>query len=302
MASAVPTNPRSELVTRIMARVDASSQLLMILIGLGITNAVVKFGENITRPLCAETLVNPPSPTPENCLHHPIGLEVYVLFFVFFFYATRFFFNNWVYLRQSYRQDLLETEAYSYSQLETVFRCAHFDLMLSIVTGATCAFAGTLLSAVPGPPQTGLELILILLVFHYIFDLVILLHNWWYRRAEEQQSENEDVRQALLQVILWVGNNAIFLTIFASFVAFLLLGYVKPKTRLVDPFIILWFLNSLIAVSITSISSRPEMKRHREKHQSQPASTGGLGSETSTTRLEVVAIGAVGRGGSRSRW
>jgi len=150
--------------------------------------------------------------------------------------------------------------------------------MLSIVTGATCAFAGTLLSSVPGPAQTGLELILILLVFHYAFDLAILLHNWWYRRAEEQQSENEDVRQALLQVILWVGNNAIFLTIFASFVALLLLGYVKPKKRLVEPFIILWFLNSLIAVSITSISSRREMRRHRERHQGQPASAGGLGS------------------------
>lgn len=68
MVSVVPLE-KSDLVSRIISRIDASSQLLIVLIGLGITNAVVRFGDDLSKGVSVNTLL---------------------LFFVFAFYSIRF--------------------------------------------------------------------------------------------------------------------------------------------------------------------------------------------------------------------
>ena len=139
MPAAEPPIANSELVARIISRIDASSHLLIILIGLGITNAVVRFGDDLSKRMSSKA--------------------EFVLFLVFAFYSVRFFVNNWIYLEQSYRRDVLIQ--YKSLHLLTVFRCAHLDLLLSIITGATCAFAGTMLSTTvdvtKDQTKTGLE-------------------------------------------------------------------------------------------------------------------------------------------------
>jgi hypothetical protein len=78
---------KSKLLTRIDSRVDASSQLLLILMGLGVTGAVTKFGTELDSS-------TPPDP-----------LIASTIFGVFLVYSIRFFFNNWVYLSESYHKE-----------------------------------------------------------------------------------------------------------------------------------------------------------------------------------------------------
>jgi ABC-type glycerol-3-phosphate transport system permease component len=178
-----PLSNKSDLLTRIDSRVDASSQLLLILTGLGVTAAVTRFGTELD------------SSTP------PGTVIASTIFGVFLIYSVRFFFNNWVYLSESYHRDSLKDQPEHY--LLTVLRCAHFDLFLSIITGASCAFAGTLLNA-EGKHLFG---ILALLIFHYTSDLLLLGHNYWVRRNESDSGLSP-------KVIFWLLNNAVFLVVF----------------------------------------------------------------------------------------
>jgi hypothetical protein len=249
ITSVAPPPENSEIVSRIIARSDASSQLLIVLIGLGITNAVVRFGDDLSKGVSVNALL---------------------LFAVFCLYSIRFFVNNWIYLEQSYRREILATREPLY--LLTVFRCAHLDLLLSIITGATCAFAGTMLNTMldlkhPDVTKTGLDSLLLLLIFHYIADLFILLHNWWFRHKEQEKY----IEQALFKVFLWLCNNTMFTAIFAILFVLTLNNMLKSDT-VVSIFTYCWLLNSVIAVGITFGFSHYEItherRRLRQEHSS----------------------------------
>ena len=208
ITSVAPPPDNSEISPGLFLEIDASSQLLIVSIGLGITNAVVRFGDDLSKEVSVNALL---------------------LFAVFCFYSIRFFVNNWIYLEQSYRREMLTTHAPLY--LLTVFRCAHLDLLLSIITGATCAFAGTMLNTMldlkhQDVAKTGLDLLLLLLIFHYIADLLILLHNWWFRHKEQEKY----IEQALFKVFLWLCNNTVFTAVFAMLFVLTLNNTVKSDT------------------------------------------------------------------------
>jgi hypothetical protein len=242
MLAAEPPLANSELIARIISRIDASSQLLIILIGLGITNAVVRFGDDLSKGM---------------------SINGFLLFLVFSFYSVRFFVNNWIYLEQSYRREILPQ--YQPLHLLTIFRCAHLDLLLSIITGATCAFAGTMLNTMLDLTQeqatkTGLESLFVLLIFHYVSDLGILLHNWWFRHEEQEKY----IKQALFKVFLWMCNNTVFTTLFAMLLFLTMNDFLSAGT-IVMIFTYGWLMNSIIAVGITFGFSHYEITRERRR-------------------------------------
>jgi hypothetical protein len=171
------------------------------------------------------------------------------IFGVFIVYAVRFFYNNWVYLSESYHRESLKDQPEHY--LLTVLRCAHFDLSLSIITGASCAFAGTLLN------EEGKHLfgILVLLIFHYTSDLLLLGHNYWARRKETDSGLSP-------KVVFWLLNNAMFVAIFTYFVINLLPD-ATAKANYMFPFSVLWLINSVIALGLTAGFSHLETREAR---------------------------------------
>jgi hypothetical protein len=174
---------KSELIPRISSRVDASRQFLLVAMGFGITNGVTKFGDSLQKSF---------------------SITLALLFTAFVIYSVRFFFNNWIYLSQSYYEQVLNI--LDDIHLRTVLRCAHFDMLLIIIAGSSCAFTGTMLD----PSGGELIPILILLIFHYIADLAITLHNVLVRRDEKEV----DISVLLRQVVAWVINNSVFSAVF----------------------------------------------------------------------------------------
>jgi hypothetical protein len=205
------------------------------LIGLGVTAAVTKFGEELDR----------------NTASDPINASIIVGVFVV--YSVRFFFNNWVYLSESYHTDSLKNQSEHY--LLTVLRCAHFDLLLSIITGASCAFAGTLLN----PDGNHLFGILALLIFHYSSDLCLLGHNYWVRRSESELSP---------KVVLWLFNNAAFIGIFA-YILVQVTSHGNDKSYYMMAFALMWLGNSVVALGLTAYFGYAETRQARQYFRSQ---------------------------------
>lgn len=161
-----------KIKAKISARAVAGQQFMIIVIGLGITAAIGKFAE----------LFKNPSDVPSED-------QVFILA-VFLIYATRFFFNNWLYLSESYDlallddlQDIIKRRSIKTKYFMTILRCVNFDIGLAIFTGLACALTGTLvfIESVHTP-------VVVALVVHYLFDATILAHNilsrWLERPAE----------------------------------------------------------------------------------------------------------------------
>jgi hypothetical protein len=177
-------------------------------------------------------------------LQKSFSITLILLFVAFAAYSVRFFFNNWIYLSQSYRQELLKQ--LDAPHLRTVLRCAHFDMLLSIIAGASCAFTGTMLE----PNGGELIPILILLIFHFIADFVITLHNVVVRQSES----GRDIARLFWQVVSWIINNITFSVMFFIFVVMIYLGTVSAIGFVVwFPYI--WFINSVISIGITIFSA-----------------------------------------------
>jgi hypothetical protein len=236
MATSTRSNISLSLRTRISSRTDAASQFLLILIGLGLTNAVTKFGQELDDP------------------KNYAPFTAIFVFLVFVIYTVRFFFNNWIYLSESYRtevlEDLVNTQPGSY--LRIVLRCAHLDLLLSIITGASCAFAGTMLN----PNGAHLTEILVLLIFHYFADLIILGHNSYSRRRES--ADEKFSRKRFAKVNCWLINNAAFCLIFLMLLRRIRIDN-QPASHMIT-FTVLWLINSMLAVGISLVFGFLERK------------------------------------------
>jgi hypothetical protein len=231
-ASSVETKDKtveSELIPRITSRVEASSQFLVIAMGFGITNGVIKFGESLQKSF---------------------SFTLALLFIAFAIYSARFFFNNWIYLSQSYYKESLNK--LNDIQLRRVLRCAHFDMLLSIIAGSSCAFTGTMLD----PSGGELIPILILLIFHYISDLVITFHNVWVRQDEKEI----DLSGLYFQVVSWIVNNSVFSAIFLMLVILIFTNDFNASGA-IRWFPYAWILNSVIAIGITIYFGHQEMRK-----------------------------------------
>jgi hypothetical protein len=222
---------KSELIPRILSRVNAASQFLLIAMGFGITNGVIKFGEGWH-------------------LQKSFPTTSILLFTAFAFYSVRFFFNNWIYLSQSYYTESLK-KIDDVHKLRAILRCAHLDMLLSIIAGASCAFTGTMID----PSGDALVPIMTFLIVHYLADLFITVHNVKFRQDEKEMS----ISKLFDQVMAWITNNIAFVACLLMFVGIIYSNNLDVSW-VIKAFPGAWLVNSIIAIGITIYFSRREMK------------------------------------------
>ena len=100
--------------------------------------------------------------------------------------------------------------------------------------------------------------ILVLLIFHYIADAVILLHNWWIRKNERAQDRAIEI--TLLKIMAWLINNLVFAGIFMTLLVIIIFND-DNKEQLVILFGCAWLMNSVIAVGIAMGFGRQRRKQ-----------------------------------------
>ena len=208
---------------RIVARATAGQQFMIIVIGLGITAAIGNSTGIFKIPVD--------------------GPKIFILS-VFLLYAVRFFFNNWLYMSESYDESLLDdleqrlkTNGARKSYFLTVLRCVNFDVGLAIFTGLACALIGTLIFVAQACAAITLALIV-----HYGLDASIMIHNARSRWLEKPAEYAFNITR----VICWFSNNLVFTGIFLG-----MLMFASSNEETLMIIVGLWMVNSFIALGIT---------------------------------------------------
>jgi hypothetical protein len=228
---------KAKVRSQISGNVEAAKQFLVVAIGLGLTNSIV---EKLRYTIGASQAPVPPgdvgAAAPDPFFHFPS----FVLF-VFGVYAIRFFFNNYLYLHQSYsdyRLDELESEG---EPLTPLVFSSGLDLGLSIFTGIIMSIISmTLMEA-----GQRLRYLLIFLIFHYIIDAAVLGRNILARRTEPGYGPE------FSKVGLWLLFNVIFTMLF-GFVLFQDVEASNYSELLLFQFtMIAWLANSVLNLLVT---------------------------------------------------
>jgi hypothetical protein len=244
----------SNLRSRIEYKVEAGKQFLVVVVGLGLTSSIsekLKYGlrdniginwpdpDGLTRGSTTYSISSVHSST----LYDPEFISIdTVCLAIFLFYAIRFFFNNYVYLCQAYDEYKLST--LDVIGLRHVSFDASLDLLLNLFTGIIICVVSMALD-----PRRVLYLLLLLIV-HYVVDMVILGIIWFRRRKELQ------AKGIFMRVVIWICNNILFTLAFCVLLGLILGGIQDDETRLQRFFvwtIFLWFVNCCVGVAVTAI-------------------------------------------------
>jgi hypothetical protein len=220
--------------SHISGNIEAAKQFLVVAIGVGLTNAIVeklKYAIDANQP-------SPQGAVAEDPFFH---FPSFVLF-VFGVYAIRFFFNNYIYLHQSYddqRLDELEAEGRS---LKPLIFSSGLDLGLSIFTGVMM----TIISMTLSNKGDRLKYLLIFLVLHYAIDAAVLGRNIFTRKDEP------GFGREFKKVFSWLFSNVIFIMIYLGL---LFLDLAKDYTDLLlfQCMMVIWLANSVINLWITYV-------------------------------------------------
>jgi hypothetical protein len=154
-------------------------------------------------------------------------------------YAIRFFFNNWIYLSESYDIELLnqlEKKKEKDKYFITILLCSDFDIAMATLAGLGCGVVGHALF-IKGIP---IIIVYTALLIHYLSDVVIFGVNMLLRMREKPQDYDFNVSR----VIWWITNNAFFCVVIIA-----LMIFDVPDEKLW--FLLFWMLNSFGAVVIT---------------------------------------------------
>ena len=222
---------KAKIRSRISGNVEAAKQFLVVAIGLGLTNSIVEKLKYATDPGPMVNQDNDPF----------FQFPAFVLF-VFGVYAIRFFFNNYMYLHQSYDDHRLdELEAKGEDLRRLVFN-SYYDLFLSIFTGVIMSVISMTLTE----GGRRLKVLLILLIFHYLIDAIVLGRNVFRRRAEPGYEREFN------RVFTWLLSNIVFIMVF---ILLLILDNLRidsyPENLLFRAMMVIWLVNSCINLSVT---------------------------------------------------
>jgi hypothetical protein len=217
---------KNPIILTIESRIHAAKEFLVIVIGLGLTGAI------------AEKLKH------DVGTDHAIGGEMsgfdLLATAVFVIYASRFFFNNWIYLSDSYSENKLAALS-STDEMRAVLGRARIDLLLNIFTGIIVCVAAMMLY------RDRVEWLTLCIVAHYLIDLGAL----WYTVLNRKDMKNG---QEPKMVTAWIINNGSFTAIFLILMGILLTnGQEKPLLVTWVDYLVLgfWLINSLVAFCIT---------------------------------------------------
>jgi hypothetical protein len=215
----------TKIMSKIMSRIRASKEFLVIVLALGLTNSIVEGLRYQDDYLLNKDI---------------IGL---LALFVFIIYASRFYLNNWIYLSESYDKEEL-MEKCGITDLRGILVNARLDLFASMFTGIVVLIISMMLD------KRRFLILLSFLIAHYVVDFYVLLRNI-LRRTAEHGVDTTYFKRARA----WLINHLGFSIVFAFLIPVL---YFIPENRTVQLLgLAFWFFNCVAAIGITLYYKEP---------------------------------------------